>query len=214
MKKVGLVVVTGIVMTMYVICGTEMVRSRAAESIAEPQNVAEEEKSVSKTAESVSKAPESVSKASEIVSKAAVVPVQQFDGYCIEYCDKKITTEDFKLMAKTVYAEAGNQPDEAQRLVALTIINRMAEDGGIFPDSVSEVIYAWNAYEVTTLSWWPEIEYDERAETNTYLAIATYPMEPKNLYYFRDSYYHGFGSPYKAIGEMYFSTENADMTRW
>ncbi len=134
------------------------------------------------------------------------------DGYFIPWCEQYITNDEFRLVAKTVYAEAGNQSLECQRLVAVVIFNRLASDK--FPDNVHDVIYAQNAFEVTQRSDWDELTFTDQAELATYLAIATYPFEPKDLYFFRDSHYHGFGYRYLQDGAMYFNTEGNEHELW
>ena|GEM_PF-6727170 len=132
-------------------------------------------------------------------------PEPFLDRYYIPWAETWITLDEFKLISKVVQMEAGNQSIECQRLVAVCIINRLCSDK--FPNTVEEVIYQPGAFEVTTLSWWPTSTYDDDAELATYYAVATSSMEPRDLYYFRDSYYHGFGKPYTYDGKMYFSTE-------
>ncbi len=132
-------------------------------------------------------------------------PEPFLDRYYIPWAEIWITLDDFKLISKVVQMEAGNQSIDCQRLVAVCIINRLCSDK--FPNTVEEVIYQPGAFEVTTLSWWPTSTYDDDAELATYYAVATSSMEPRDLYYFRDTYYHGFGKPYTCDGKMYFSTE-------
>lgn len=133
-------------------------------------------------------------------------PEQITDRYYIPWAEKWITLDEFKLIAKVVQMEAGNQSIECQRLVAVCIINRLCDSK--FPDTVEGVIYAEGAFEVTTLDRWATSTYDDDSELATFLAIATYSYEPRDLFYFRDSFYHSFGARYKPVDNMYFTTED------
>lgn len=133
-------------------------------------------------------------------------PEPMLDKYYIPWAETWITLDEFKLIAKTVQCEAGNQSIECQRLVAVCIINRLCSD--LFPNTVEGVIYQPGAFEVTTLSKWATSTYDDDSELATFYAVATYSYEPRDLFYFRDSYYHSFGARYKADGKMYFSTQD------
>ena len=133
-------------------------------------------------------------------------PEPILDRYYIPWAEKWITLDEFKLIAKTVQCEAGNQSMECQRLVAVCIINRLCDSK--FPDTVEGVIYAEGAFEVTTLDRWATSTYDDDSELATFYAIATYSFEPRDLFYFRDTHYHNFGEHYTYDGDMYFTTED------
>lgn len=125
--------------------------------------------------------------------------------YECEWGGFSITQQEYELMCRTVYCEAGNQDAETQKMVALTILNRL--QSGEFADSVQGVIYAKNAYEVTEWSGFEEYFWTEQAENSVDCALSE-NNHPGNMYYFRDSYYHSFGKRYKQSGDLYFSTEN------
>jgi spore germination cell wall hydrolase CwlJ-like protein len=117
-----------------------------------------------------------------------------------------LSKKDWKLLCTTVWCEAGNQTVEAQRLVAVTILNRVGSD--YFPDSLSKVIYQGNGKQFNVVKWpgFPEAySYTEDTELACYLALATYPEEPANMLFFRSGYYFSNYSPYTSDGDMYFS---------
>ena len=68
-------------------------------------------------------------------------PKEETPKYIIDF-----TQEEIDLLAKVVYAEAGNQPFEGQVAVAATIINRVQSSR--FPNTLKEVIYAKNQFSV------------------------------------------------------------------
>ena len=125
-----------------------------------------------------------------------------------EKFDKEVylSDEDFKLLCHTVWCEAGNQSVEAQRLVAVTILNRVGSD--YFPDNLHDVIYQGNGKQFNVVRWkgFPEAyPYTDDTELACFYAIATYPMEPGSMLFFRSGYYFSEYEPYTKDGDMYFS---------
>ena len=120
-----------------------------------------------------------------------------------EWLDREFTQSEYELLCRTVYCEAGNQDMKTQSMVCLTILNRLASD---YADNVTDVIYAKNAYEVTT---WKDFE--ERTWTTQVEEAVNWALRenehPSDMYYFRTDYYHSFGSPYMKSDDLYFSTE-------
>ena len=107
------------------------------------------------------------------------------------------TAEEFGLMSRVVMSEAGGESFDCQLAVAETILNRMwAEE---FPDTISEVIHQDNQY---STHWNGEPTDSVMEAVHTACEIQNYPGD---MYYFRDDYYHKFGSPYIRIDDMYFS---------
>lgn len=118
-----------------------------------------------------------------------------------------ITTKEFECICRTVYCEAGNQDINTQIMVALTIFNRLSS--GLFPNTVTEVIYQENQYKVTQWTGFEEYGWTESIEQ-----AVTYALEvnehPADMYYFRTEHYHKFGQPYMQSGDLYFSTEGEE----
>lgn len=123
----------------------------------------------------------------------------------------KISLEDFDLLCHTVFCEAGNQSLEAQKLVAITIINRIASSK--FPNSMQDVIYQDNGKQFNVVRWdgFPEAyQYTDQVETACYLAIATDSSVPMEMLFFRSGYYFSEYEPYTYDGDMYFSVKEED----
>lgn len=128
--------------------------------------------------------------------------------YYIEWLNKEISKEEFELLCRTTYCEAGNQDLETQTMVCLTILNRYAnEDIKAFQGSLHDVVYGNNAYQVTTWDDFESREWTEQVEQAVRNAMAT-NNHPADMYYFRTLHYHNFGQPYMISGDLWFSTEN------
>ncbi len=119
-------------------------------------------------------------------------------------CRILLNKEERELLCRTVYCEAGNQSIEVQEMVALTILNRLESDK--FPDTLHDVIYQKNQYEVTTWSGFENYGWTEQVEQAVENALIE-NRHPSDMYYFRNGYYHSFGVPYMQSGGLYFSTE-------
>lgn len=64
-----------------------------------------------------------------------------------EVVDEEILTqEEIELIALVTMAEAEGEPEEGQRLVIDTILNRVDSELSYFPDTVHEVVYQKNAF--------------------------------------------------------------------
>ena len=120
-----------------------------------------------------------------------------------EWLGTEFTQSEYELICRTVYCEAGNQDMKTQSMVCLTILNRLANG---YADNVTDVIYAKNAYEVTT---WEDFE-SRTWTTQVEEAVNWALMEnghPSDMYYFRTNHYHSFGKAYMKSDDLYFSTE-------
>ena len=108
-----------------------------------------------------------------------------------------------ELFARCVEAEAGNQGMLGKRMVACVILNRVEDKD--WPDTIVGVIT--KPYEFTT--WWDgAIERAEPTE-ETYEAIRL-EMEERSypgLFYFCSTGYSEYGTPWKKVGDHYFSTK-------
>ena len=130
--------------------------------------------------------------------------------YYIPWADIKISLEEFKLLCRTTYCEAGDQSLEAQKLVAMVILFRILDED--FPDNLHDVVYQDNGvqFNVVRRSDFDYVDFRQGAdltETACFLAIATYPEDPFDTVYFASGGYHtgSFAKDYKQIGDMYFS---------
>lgn len=123
-------------------------------------------------------------------------------GVCA-WGDIVLNKSEMDLLRTTVYCEAGNQTLETQYMVALTILNRLA-DG--YASDLRGVIYQKGAFAVTKWNNFEQRGWTEQVKQAVEMALQT-NEHPRNMYYFRDSYYHSFANNYKCSGSMYFSTQ-------
>lgn len=105
-----------------------------------------------------------------------------------------VTDEEFDLLCRCVYAEAGNQGETGQRLVASVVLNRVSSER--FANDITSVIkspeqfvWAGNASEEVKNSVMKELQ-----ERTNYEVL-----------YFRTGRYHDFGTPVLNHGAHYFS---------
>ena len=123
------------------------------------------------------------------------------------WSDIELTQSELELLYTTVYCESGGEELEAQIMVAQTILNRMLSDK--YPDTLRGIVYQRNAEgkpQFAVINW-PDFEsrgWSEDAMAAVHYALA-HRGYPANMLYFRDSYYHDFGQPYKQVGNMFFS---------
>lgn len=123
-------------------------------------------------------------------------------GICA-WADIVLDKSELDLLRTTVYCEAGDQTLETQYMVALTILNRLNVG---YASDLRGVIYQKGAFAVTKWSNFEQRGWTEQVEQAVEMALQT-NEHPRNMYYFRDSYYHSFANNYKCSGSMYFSTQ-------
>ena len=114
------------------------------------------------------------------------------------YCDS------LELIAICVQAEAGNQSLTGRRMVADVILNRV--DDPDFPDTIEGVIAQRNQF----TSYW-DGSMDRVYEPDK-LTIRAVQMELEQrsypgLIYFRTGRYSRYGTPWRKVGDHYFSTK-------
>ena len=136
---------------------------------------------------------------SEVIEE---IPTDFELGVCA-WADIVLDKSEMDLLRTTVYCEAGNQSLETQYMVALTILNRLA-DG--YASDLRGVIYQKGAFAVTKWSNFEQRGWTVQVEQAVEMALQT-NEHPRDMYYFRDSYYHSFANNYKCSGSMYFSTQ-------
>lgn len=136
---------------------------------------------------------------SEVVEE---MPTDFEIGICA-WADIVLDKSELDLLRTTVYCEAGNQTLETQYMVALTILNRLNVG---YASDLRGVIYQKGAFAVTKWSNFEQRGWTEQVEQAVEMALQT-NEHPRDMYYFRDSYYHSFANNYKCSGSMYFSTQ-------
>lgn len=121
-----------------------------------------------------------------------------------EELEEELYYDSLELLAICVEAEAGNQPLDGKRMVVDVILNRV--DDPAWPDTIEGVItepYAFSSYWDGGMArvWEPSEE--------TYLAVRM-ELEERSwpeLYYFTAGGYGSYGTPWKQVGDHYFSTK-------
>ena len=125
-----------------------------------------------------------------------------FEQYPLKEVEYPLTREEIELGAQVTMAEAEGEPEEAQRLVIDTILNRVDSDR--FPDTVEKVIYGKNQFSVMWNGRFERCSVKEKFVD----MVEEELLERTNsdVLYFRASHYHDFGRPVVAYGNSYFST--------
>jgi spore germination cell wall hydrolase CwlJ-like protein len=124
-----------------------------------------------------------------------------------EMTDDDIAEEEYmdslELLAACVEAEAGNQGLEGKRLVADVILNRV--DSPDFPDTIKGVIT--QPYHFT--SYWNGSISNVSISDETFEAV-TMELEQRSypsLLFFTADAYSNYGTPWRQVGDHYFSTK-------
>lgn len=113
-----------------------------------------------------------------------------------------ITEEEKRDFSALVYLEAGGESYECMKTVASVIVNRMINSNL----SLYDVIYATNQFEPAENI--PYTDPSEEAVQAVNEIIQNGPCVPKNVTFFRASYYHNWSDliqPYTVIDNTYFS---------
>lgn len=112
--------------------------------------------------------------------------------------------DDLELLAICVEAEAGNQGLEGKRLVADVILNRVDDATGTWGNTIREVITEPGQFS----SYWDGgMEKIQEASEETYHAVQMETAERgyPGIYYFREGTWSEYGTPWKKVGNHYFS---------
>lgn len=113
----------------------------------------------------------------------------------IEKTDFQLSGEDIDLIARVVYAEAGNQDEIGKRLVADVILNRLEDPN--FPNMIYDVVYEENQFAT------PAKSYTE-SEYNAVIKECERRID-NSILWFRTDHYHTFGTPAYVHGDHYFN---------
>lgn len=146
----------------------------------------------------------------EPVQQMVEEPVMEQTETLTEEQTKQQLENEFSLTENEIYflemcveAEAGNQSLEGRQLVTDVILNRVRDNE--YPDTVREVItqpYRFSSY------WDGGMDRVEVSE----LTIQAVELELKEisypgLFYFCEGRYSDYGTPWKKVGDHYFSTK-------
>lgn len=141
-----------------------------------------------------------------------IMPKPQYHKYPLVWAEEKfnkdcaISLEDFDLLCRTVFCEAGNQSFEAQRVTALAILYRLLNDK--FPNTLHDVVYQRNPTQFDVIDWpgFPNAyDYTDQVELACYTAVTEYPLENTKMMFFRSKHYFSGLPRYKHEDDMYFS---------
>ena len=112
-----------------------------------------------------------------------------------------LSEEDIELIAIVTMAEAEGEPEEGQRLVVDTILNRM--DSPYFPDTVYDVVYQENQF----TSMWNGRADRCYAKDEIVQLIREELVSRTNsdVVFFRTQRYSKYGVPLFQVGHHYFS---------
>lgn len=118
--------------------------------------------------------------------------------------EEEMYFDSLELLAICVEAEAGNQPLEGRRMVADVILNRVEHPD--YPDTITEVVgqpYRFSSY------WDGNMDSVIEPSEETFKAVQM-ELEERGypgLLYFKEGGYSEYGTPWRKVGEHYFSTE-------
>lgn len=143
--------------------------------------------------ESVSNLYEIEPRATETAS-AIEIPTEEVESLTDENMND-FSDYEIALLERVVMSEASIEPYDCKVAVAETILNRM----NMYSTSLEDVVYAPNQYSMAD-NGQPTDEVKQAVAQ-----ALEYRVNPANMIYFRQDYYHSFGTPYTAYGEMYFS---------
>ena len=113
--------------------------------------------------------------------------------------------DSIELLAICVEAEAGNQGLVGKRLVTDVILNRVDDDCGIWPNTISEVIAQPHQF----TSYWDggmDNIWEVSEETYETVLVELEQRSYPGIYYFREGTWPEYGSRWKKVGDHYFST--------
>lgn len=109
---------------------------------------------------------------------------------------RDVTDEEYELLARVCMSEAGTESLEGKIAVLETVLNRVDRGEG----SIYEVVYAPRQYS-TRDNGKPNAECYEAVDA----VLEFSDRYPDNMLFFRTKHYHKFGTPYKKIGNHYFT---------
>lgn len=115
-----------------------------------------------------------------------------------------LTQEEIELIALVTMAEAEAEPEEGQRLVIDTILNRV--DSPYFPDTVYDVIWQKNQFTSMTNG-----RADRCYPREDLCELVKEELEYRYNYdviFFRTTRYSDYGVPLFQVGHHYFSSYN------
>lgn len=126
--------------------------------------------------------------------------VEPMQTECVIEYVREVTGEEYSLLLRVCMSECGGMYGESLEgkvAVVETVLNRVDLGYG----TIEEVITEKNQYSTVDNG-----DPDETVVEAVNMALIG-DMYPDNMIYFRTENYHTFGTPYKKIGNHYFSLE-------
>ena len=111
----------------------------------------------------------------------------------------QVTLDEQALLASIIFCEAGNQPYEGQVAVGAVIMNRVRS--GVYPNSISEVIYQPGQFG-PAMSGWLDSIYACGGYTDTAMQAAVDALAGSNP--IGECLYFGCGNYGIQIGDHFF----------
>lgn len=110
---------------------------------------------------------------------------------------------EIELLTRCVQAEACNQGFDGRRMVADVVLNRVSDPD--FPDTIREVILQDGQFQVVSNGRIYDADPDD--ETLEAVRMELQGVSWPGLFYFRTGRYSDYGTPWKKVGDHYFSTK-------
>lgn len=135
-------------------------------------------------------------------AEAMRVEIEEVETEETEYTEEDFY-DDLELLAYTVMAESGNQPEEGQRLVIDCILNRV--DSQYFPGTVRDVIFQKNPVQFAVTV--DGSLYRQEPTENIYTLIREEIANRTNteVVFFNSIGFTKCGEPWQQVGAHYFS---------
>lgn len=110
---------------------------------------------------------------------------------------------EMELLTRCVQAEACNQDFDGRRMVADVILNRVSDPD--FPGTIRDVILQDGQFQVVSNGRIYDADPDD--ETLEAVRMELESVSWPGLFYFRTGRYSDYGTPWKKVGDHYFSTK-------
>ena len=146
-----------------------IVRTRESEPAKTLAQIEEEQKAAAQAAEEARKAEEAKKKAEEEAA-AAQAQQQAQEAQASQQAVTAATSGEQALLAALIFCEAGGEPYEGQVAVGAVVMNRVRS--GIFPNSITEVIYQSGQFGPAITGKLDAVLADGRTTASCYQAAA------------------------------------------
>lgn len=171
---------------------TKVTVAKALEQYQEKKQKEEEERLAAEEAQRAKEEAEKLAAEQAAAEAAAAEAAAQQNAM-------QATADEQALLASIIFCEAGNQPYEGQVAVGAVIMNRVRS--GVYPNSISEVIYQSGQFG-PAMSGWLDSVYASGSYTDTAMQAAADALAGSNP--IGDCLYFGCGDYGIQIGDHFF----------